>query len=127
MHAHDEAGLGRPGRYFRYGFAILFLLVAAVVVVSFVAALFFAPAEGVRPFFFPFWFPFGFLFLLFFLFFVGRLFFLPRRWAWGRPPWLDRPGAVEILRRRYASGELSKEEYERMTRDLESGRLVGRA
>lgn len=33
-------------------------------------------------------------------------------------PSSDGPSAMEILKRRYASGEISKEEFDRMRRDL---------
>ncbi len=46
--------------------------------------------------------------------------------AWGRGqsgglpgPWTREDDAVEILKRRYARGEISKEEYEERRRDLE--------
>lgn len=98
----------------------MFLLLATVIVISFVAALFYAPA-GSEPRW-PFasvWFPFGFLFLLFFLFLGVRWFFRPWGRGWGHPDWRYRFDAIEILRRRYARGEVSREEFESMKRDLE--------
>lgn len=120
MHARDETDFGPTRRYFRYGLVGMFLLAGAVIVLSFVAALY-APTGGERPWFFgPFWLPFGFLFFLFFLFFIFRWVFRPWRWGWGHPFWGDSYDAMEILRRRYARGEVSREEFERMTRDLEA-------
>lgn len=66
-------------------------------------------------------FPFGAVFFLVFLFLVFRLVF----WGWGggwgrrRQYWYDSGDAHEILRRRYARGEITKEQSEPMNRDLE--------
>jgi uncharacterized membrane protein len=64
-----------------------------------------------------FFFPFGFIFLVFFVFFIGRLLFWP--WGWRRGYWYHRDEAGEILRQRYARGEISKEQLDQMMRDLE--------
>ena len=44
------------------------------------------------------------------------------KWLWGQKfPFLvnDRETAVEILKRRYAKGEIGKEEFESIRRDIE--------
>ncbi len=41
------------------------------------------------------------------------------RWFLPRRPGRRRETPLEILERRYAAGEISKEEYERMRRELE--------
>ena len=44
------------------------------------------------------------------------------KWLWGQKlPFVvsDRENALEILKRRYAKGEIGKEEYERIKRDIE--------
>jgi len=70
-----------------------------------------------------FW-PIGIFFFLIFLFFVARVMF----WGWGGGGWRHRYSygygygygdAHEILRQRYARGEISKEQFDQMTRDLE--------
>ena len=68
-----------------------------------------------------FFFPFGFFSIFFILFLVSRLVF----WPWGRG-WGLRHGygyhygdANEILRQRYARGEITKEQFDQMMRDLE--------
>ncbi|MCL4435378.1 MAG: SHOCT domain-containing protein [Thaumarchaeota archaeon] len=70
-----------------------------------------------RPFFF---FPFGFLIFIFLIFLVGRWFF----WGWGwrrgyyyRGYW-HHVDATEILRQRYARGEITKEQFDQMMKDL---------
>ena len=66
-------------------------------------------------------FPFGFFFFLIFLFFVFRVAFwgLWGGWGWRRRYWYDYGDANEILRRRYARGEITKEQFDQMKRDLE--------
>ncbi len=72
----------------------------------------------------PFFFPFGWLFGLFFVFLLFRFLFWPWGWGWGysRRYW-DYDRAYHILRERYARGELSKEQFEAMLRDLEQHRV----
>lgn len=42
------------------------------------------------------------------------------RWIWGRGGGaMARPSAVEILKERYARGEIDREEFEQKRRDLE--------
>ncbi len=67
-------------------------------------------------------FPFGFVFFLLFIIFIFRLAF----WGWGGG-WRGRyyrygygdGDAKEILRQRYARGEITKEQFDQMMRDLE--------
>ena len=66
-----------------------------------------------------FFFPFGIFFLFIVLFFVSRLLFWPMGWGWRRRYWYGYGDANEILRQRYARGEITKDQYEQMKRDLE--------
>lgn len=71
--------------------------------------------------FFPFgFFPFGFLFFAFVVFMLVRLLFWRGAWGWGywghRGYWGD---ARDIVKRRYAKGEITKDQFEQMLRDLE--------
>ncbi len=77
------------------------------------------PYYGFFPFGF-FFFPFGFIFFFFIVFFVFR--FLFWGWGWGgRYRWYGHywGGPAEILKERYARGEITKEQFEQMMRDLE--------
>jgi len=67
-----------------------------------------------------FFFPFGILFIFIIILFVGRLVFWPMGWGWRRRYWYGYGygDANEILRQRYARGEITKEQYEQMKRDL---------
>jgi len=70
-------------------------------------------------------FPFGLFFALFSIiavFWILRWVFFPWRWAYSGRYW-DRGGAYSdhafyILRERYARGEISKDQYDQMMRDL---------
>ena len=64
----------------------------------------------------------GAIFSIFFLFWVVSWFFRP--WGWGYRRrygwrWWRYDGASEILRERYARGEITKQQFEEMMRDLE--------
>ena len=71
------------------------------------------------------YFPFGIFFFLFFLFIILRFAFWGwwGGWGWRRRYWYGfgygYGDAHEILRQRYVRGEISKEQFEQMTRDLE--------
>ena len=67
-----------------------------------------------------FFFPFGFIFFFIVLFIVSRFVFWGW-WGWGRRRsyWYGHGEATEILRQRYARGEITKEQYDQMSRDLE--------
>jgi putative membrane protein len=72
------------------------------------------------PFFF---FPFGFFIFILIAFFAFRFLF----WGWGggwrrgysHGGWDGWGTPLEILRRRYARGEITKEQFEQMKKDLE--------
>jgi putative membrane protein len=61
---------------------------------------------------------FGLLLIVLFLLIVVAVV----KWLWGlKMPFFvgDRENALEILKKRYAKGEIGKEEYERIKRDIE--------
>ncbi|HKW04328.1 MAG TPA: SHOCT domain-containing protein [Nitrososphaerales archaeon] len=94
------------------------LVVIAGIISIFVAAYFSGalPAHGYLPFYyFPWW-------IIFPIFFFG-LFFAFRCWGWGY--WRGSRGyyydpALEVLRQRFARGEITKDQYEQMTKELEA-------
>lgn len=90
--------------------------------VAFFSGLFVGTAY---PFYYrPFFWPFGWLFGFFFLFLLFRFLFWPWGWGWGyRRRYWDYDRSYYILRERYARGELSKEQYESMLRDLQEHRV----
>ncbi len=97
------------------------ILLVAVFAIAAIARFHFYPA--MMPynggwFFFPFFFPLGFLFFFFIVFGLGRLLFSPWGWGWRRGYWYHHDGAGEILRERYARGEITKEQFDQMMRDL---------
>jgi putative membrane protein len=75
-------------------------------------------------FFFPFHFSLlGAIFLIFIIFLVARWFFWPWRGGGGGGgyysyPHQQRVDAESIVRERYAKGEITKEQFEQMLRDL---------
>ena len=100
------------------GLAIVFVLIGAAVFVSLVflngAAL--SNSGSVWGVVGPL---IGFFFLIFFVF--GWAWFpnrgrYKRRWRYYGP---DEDDAVQLLRQRYARGEITKEQLEQMTKDLE--------
>ncbi|HWM53353.1 MAG TPA: SHOCT domain-containing protein [Thermoplasmata archaeon] len=117
----------RHRRFIGWGIAALLLLIGIAIVVGVVVRAIVGPATGFgySPFFF--FFPFGFFIFIFFLFFAFRVFFRPwgwGGWGWGGYPMYGRShdGAAEILRRRYASGEITKDQFDQMMRDIQQSR-----
>jgi putative membrane protein len=72
---------------------------------------------------FPF-FPFGFgwlwgIFWIFIVFWMVRRLFWPWGRRYSRRYWRGGDGAYSILRERYAKGEITKEQFDQMMKDLE--------
>jgi uncharacterized membrane protein len=68
------------------------------------------------------WFLFGFLFWLLPLFVVGALIFLGARWLVRQtehPIGLSGGGALSILEERYVRGEITKEQFAQMKKDIQ--------
>jgi len=72
--------------------------------------------------FFGFFFPFGFFIFIFILFFAFRWLFFPWRGRYYGRWWYHQGEAEEILRQRYAKGEITKDQFDQMMRDLEQHR-----
>ena len=96
------------------------LIFVAGIVSIFAIAHFFGPfPAGTYPPFYYYYFPWWIIFPLFFL----GLFFFAFRW-WGCGYWLGSRGyhyndpALEVLRERFARGEITKEQYDQMRKDL---------
>lgn len=84
----------------------------AAIAIAIVASVFLGPRihYGFLPFHFG-W--LGGIFLIFIVFWVARWLFWPRRSYYPQ-----RADAESIVRERYAKGEITKEQYEQMLRDL---------
>lgn len=118
----------RHRRFIGWGIAGLLLLIGVAIVIGVVIRAIAGPGAGFG--FYPFFFfPFGFFLFFFFIFFVFRAFFRP--WGWGYGGWggygpmygRHHDGAAEILRRRYASGEITKDQFDQMMRDIQQSRI----
>jgi putative membrane protein len=108
------------------GALAVLLLVGVFVVPFFYGSMLGPTAYYPRPYFF---FPFGFLIFFFVIFFVARGLFWGWGWGWrwrggysrgywGR--WGYYGEATEILRQRYAKGEITKDQFDQMMRDLQA-------
>lgn len=120
-----------PDRTRRIIVLSLIVAIAMIVIVAFAVPLLLAPQYSSpngsyyyvpRPFFFFVPFHFGWLggiFLIFLIFWVARWLLWPRRrgyhYYYSQQPRVD---AVSIVRERYAKGEITKEQFEQMLRDL---------
>ena len=112
-----------PGHWIRLGFLVIFaVFVAAMIYYMFVVGPVVTPmGPGV------FWFPFGWIWIFFgFFLFFGLLrfaFWGPRWWGgyyrhYGYGAAGRENEAYHILRERYARGEINKDQYDAMMRDL---------
>jgi putative membrane protein len=104
--------------------ALVILLLAGLFVVPFFFSGYPMGPYGYYPHTY-FFFPFGFLIFFFVIFFVVRGLF----WGWGwrggysRGYWHNRGyfgDATEILKQRYARGEITKDQFDQMMRDLKA-------
>jgi putative membrane protein len=119
----------RPFRWFRIAVGVFLGLVLAAIVAGLVFAFLRPTPFAVFPRFGFFWFPFGFFgafFIFFLLFALVRWIFFPwGGWGWWggrgyyrRRYYYDDP-ALQVLRERYARGEITKEQFDQMMRDLQ--------
>ena len=108
-----------PRRVFGWAFVALIVLIGVAIAASVILFALRGPGTGFV--FFPF-FGFGFGWFFVFLFF---LFFWGFRWwgGWGgygrHHGHYARDGAMAILRERYARGEIGKDQFDQMMKDLE--------
>ena len=109
-----------PRRAFAWPVIGFLVVIGLVIAASLVAYAFRRPGSGFV--FFPF-FGFGWVFfLLFFLFFWGMRWWGGWGWGWysrGGRYWRYGDDAHAILRTRYARGEITKDQFDQMMRDLE--------
>lgn len=98
---------------------LAFVVVPILFLAFFVHALVWTGPYFAYPFFF---FPLGFFVFLIVAFVVFRLIFWGWGWGWrggyGHGGW-GYGNAKEILRRRYARGEITKEQFDQMRKDLD--------
>jgi putative membrane protein len=120
-----------PNRARRGMMGWIFGALAILVLVGlFVVPFFYGPMVGPSGYYDrPYFFPFGSLVFFFVIFFVARGLFWGWGWGWGwrggysRGYW--RHGgyyseAEEILKQRYAKGEITKDQFDQMMRDLQA-------
>jgi putative membrane protein len=99
------------------GWGIVGLIV--VIGISIALSFYFAPRPP-GPFFFPFQFGWlGVIFLIFILFWVAKWLILPWRGGGYYSYRYEHRNAESILKERYAKGEITREQFEQMMRDLE--------
>ncbi len=114
----------RPHRGSLFAWTVLGVALVAIIAFFALLALHGYPAMPANyagyPFFgWWFFFPFGLIFFFVLIFVAGRLIFWPIGWGWRRRYWYGYGDANEILRQRYARGEITKEQFDQMRRDLE--------
>jgi putative membrane protein len=120
MNDNDWPGPRHVFRWAILGIVILVVVWFALFALSFIMQ----PMLGFHYFFYrPFFFPFGFLFGLLVLFIIfGAL--RSTFWPWGlryrRRYWRYHDQSYHILRERYARGEITKDQFEQMIRDLKA-------
>lgn len=125
-----EQSTWKPHRYMlAWGIAALVAIVAIFATIG--LALYYIPRPTGIVYPYYGFFPFRFFFAIFFIFAIFW-FFRWAFWGWrwhyrggywgGYGYWRHRDGAYYILRERYAKGEITKEQYDQMVRNLEQHR-----
>jgi putative membrane protein len=105
----------------RWIFLVPILIAAAFFAVFIGISLYYhgaSPAYYGPPFFFGWGFPGFFIFPAIFLVFFAFRWIFWGGWGWGRYYGNEDP-AIETLKQRYARGEITKEQFEQMAKDLE--------
>lgn len=110
----------------RKWFLVPLVIILAFITIGITLSIYFYSSAPTAPTVFPYWFgffPFGWFFffpLIFLAFFAFRWFFWGC-WGWGRGRYYGEyfDPALIMLRERYAKGEITKEQFDQMTRDLE--------
>lgn len=100
---------------FIWMFAAIVIGIISLIVISAVFGRFSSLPYYPPFFFFPFWFIFP-------LFFFGLFFIFAFRWRscwWGSRGYYYNDPALETLRERFARGEITKEQYDEMRKNLE--------
>ncbi len=113
------------GHWIRLGFLLVFAVFVAAMIYFMFVVLPTMPI-GTAPAYYPFWgFGWIWLFVGFFLIFglLRFAFWGPRWWGgyyrrYGYGPYGRENDAYHILRERYARGEITKDQYDAMMRDL---------
>jgi putative membrane protein len=122
----SEQESNRIRRIIGWGIIGLVVVIGLSIALSFYYSALLRPGSFDYPFFFP-RFQFGWLgaiFLIFIVFLIARWFLF---WPWrGRReggyysyPYEQRPNAASIVKERYAKGEITREQFEQMMRDLQ--------
>jgi len=117
-------GNERLRRGVRFGWLLVCLILLAVLafIIALTVRVFFPPpTTSYHPgrFFLLFLFPFGILFFCLIVFAIVRLIFRPWGGRYRRAYWRRHSEAVEIVKARYARGEIAKEQFDQMIRDVE--------
>ena len=112
---------GQRHHHFYFGWAVLAFL-GLIATIGTLSWVFFRSVPGTGPYYF---FPFGGLFAIFWIigiFWIVRWFFWGGRWGYHYPRHYLRhyDDAYYILRERYARGEITKDQYDQMMRDLQT-------
>jgi putative membrane protein len=113
----------RRNRGFPWFFVPIAVGIIAVLTVVIVSTVFVRPAGYAAQAIYP-WFPFGFfwiwpLFGFLIIFFVAKWFFWG--WGWRSDYWTRYSDAGSILAERYARGEITREQFEQMKKDIDAG------
>ncbi len=118
----NTEGYERPHRGMRFGWLLVCLILLAIlafVIALTVRVLSRPPTTYYYGGRFLFFFPFGILLFFLIAFIIARLIFRPWRGRYRREYWRHHSEAAEIVKARYARGEITKEQFDQMMRDLE--------